>query len=828
MKKLITKLFKNLEPTVYTLIIACFFTIIVSPTVITYLLFSFLFLLLLIITFANRNNCTLFRMSLLLYIVLSAGYILSRLMSGSSVRPLLPIEFIFTLLVIIELFIMVICCFPKKHSPQNTPLLFAERKFDLERITNYIYNSEILGINADWGMGKSFIIEHLKSDAKIQSDFDIIQVDLLACDLDSVELILVDEIEKVFKKHRIFTENSRRIKKLLGDNKWISLFSSLILGETKGMAASFDGYAKELRKLPKNILLIFEDIDRIGDKETIKKIFAISEKLSCDKLHIIYQYNHDELLNIGFSRRFLEKYIPYTINLTDISYEALVNYLWDELNMSDTVLSKDIVRKLLLNIPGQYDIERLFGVNMNITFSVNNLSIRKMRIFLSELKMIIDNNEDFQKKNTIDIAIRVIFIKHFFYEYYNEFSIDESPLSSFQFIWNNHYYSITEIINIFRKKNNNEDKEIIDSRIADLNEFLNLEDNRKSLSLLLFLGYQLQIELFENNIEDIVCEPVHNLKRKEKNNKIDHIIWNILANGSSEYTNVENAVNKLFDEVIYSKSSVEDAWNKYMDDMFNQHLWKNNSTIFRLGVDSFLALFQGLRTCDVNAQKWLDFLDFYFCRYQEDQNDKFVSIKLIDNLNYCDTNNKKILFKVITFFNTLDIKYNFNDNRSYNLFLKNYLGAIATLGYSKHMEYWMFEFPEPIHSSLEFVTNILEEFKKDLCNNKDKYTLPYIQDEFDQCILFVEKNLELIYCQSVAPSRGPSFSISEARSSWIHQDEVDRILDSSADISSIIKAAELSYVEGKILLPEYDYILKKISEREKTAFKISFYNSQTN
>ena len=140
----------------------------------------------------------------------------------------------------------------------------------------------------------------------------------------------------------------------------------------------------------------------------------------------------------------------------------------------------------------------------------------------------------------------------------------------------------------------------------------------------------------------------------------------------------------------------------------------------------------------------------------------------------------------------------------------------------------MFEFPEPIHSSLEFVTNILEEFKKDLCNNKDKYTLPYIQDEFDQCILFVEKNLELIYCQSVAPSRGPSFSISEARSSWIHQDEVDRILDSSAEINSIINAAELSYMEGKILLPEYDYILKKISDREKTAFKISFYNSQTN
>ena len=70
--------------------------------------------------------------------------------------------------------------------------------------------------------------------------------------------------------------------------------------------------------------MIFEDIDRIENKDTIKKIFAISEKLATKELHIVYQFDAGELKNKGFTYKYLEKYIPYTVNLTDIDYEKLV------------------------------------------------------------------------------------------------------------------------------------------------------------------------------------------------------------------------------------------------------------------------------------------------------------------------------------------------------------------------------------------------------------------------------------------------------------------------------------------------------------------------
>ena len=55
------------------------------------------------------------------------------------------------------------------------------------------------------------------------------------------------------------------------------MLSDLIWGNVEGLAASFSGYVEELYKLPCKILLIFEDIDRIENKDTIKKIFAIWE-----------------------------------------------------------------------------------------------------------------------------------------------------------------------------------------------------------------------------------------------------------------------------------------------------------------------------------------------------------------------------------------------------------------------------------------------------------------------------------------------------------------------------------------------------------------------
>lgn len=798
--------FNPIELFLYAAIISGLFTFIVSPTLVISLFFSVFFFFLFILLYRDKNNVYLFKMILLLYLGLSYGFIVVKLITNHLLRALLPSECILMICLCCELLSIsgaIIYFSKKKYKKQNSnsnPGPFTERTFDLKRTKEYILNSNILGINADWGMGKSFLIEQLIKDTDIQQKFDVIQIDLLSCDLDKIELVLIEEIDRIFKKHHIYTNNSRRLKNALGNNKWLNLLGVLGFETKDSMAASFDGYKKEFDKLPKKILLIFEDIDRIENKDTIKKIFAICEKLSCEQLHIIYQYYNDELEKIGFTRHFLEKYIHYTINLTPISYESLVTYLWDKLKMSETIKDRNKVGNLLRIVPGVYNINQMLNININVDIKLPELSIRKMQTFLSELKIMITENDEFQKDDVIDTVIRVIFIKHFFTEYYNAFEIFESPLDAPFFFWEDEYYNIKRIIKKICKSSET-DKPLN----TTFEEFLNQKDNRTIFGLLLFLGYSLEDAEIGNNKKKNYNE------LEEHNNKIDHILSNIIASGSSEYTDAENAVNKLFSEVIYISEKIRDeAWTKYQNDMFSQNLFKDNKTIFKMGINPFNTLFKCLKLCNIDEKKWIDFLDFYFNKYISEECN-FISDKLIINLNYCETNNKNILFHVIYFISQLDVKYNYNGNDAYTLFLKNYMGSIASLGYSQNMEYWKFDFtPDFITSDLDFVINTLENLIKELQNKKPNYISQYIQNDFDKCIKFVEKNIELLKCKDAAQFHNPyAGTITEIKSKWIHQAEVDRILNLQKQ--EILAAADNSYELGEIYLPEYDYIIEKLN-----------------
>ena len=120
--------------------------------------------------------------------------------------------------------------------------------------------------------------------------------------------------------------------------------------------------------------------------------------------------------------------------------------------------------------------------------------------------------------------------------------------------------------------------------------------------------------------EKYVTESYQNLKRKEKNEKIDRVLWNILANGTSDITDLENAINNLFKNVLNKQGKeMEDAWNEYLDDMYYQRLQKNNRTIFRIGVDIYLPLFRAMRIYHTSTDEWIIFLKFYFSHYQKEK-----------------------------------------------------------------------------------------------------------------------------------------------------------------------------------------------------------------
>ena len=65
-----------------------------------------------------------------------------------------------------------------------------------------------------------------------------------------------------------------------------NVFYNVLQEEGEGVSSTFIGFEKDVRRLDKDILIVFEDIDRIKDPDIVRKIFAIAEKLAGDKIHI--------------------------------------------------------------------------------------------------------------------------------------------------------------------------------------------------------------------------------------------------------------------------------------------------------------------------------------------------------------------------------------------------------------------------------------------------------------------------------------------------------------------------------------------------------------
>ena len=90
---------------------------------------------------------------------------------------ILSIKILITYYLILFCMILFKCVYyTSKTNLENDGDLFVERKYDLERLLNYLNYFSIIGINGEWGSGKSFLTDYLKN-------FILIKIDLLSCNL---------------------------------------------------------------------------------------------------------------------------------------------------------------------------------------------------------------------------------------------------------------------------------------------------------------------------------------------------------------------------------------------------------------------------------------------------------------------------------------------------------------------------------------------------------------------------------------------------------------------------------------------------------------------
>ena len=240
----------------------------------------------------------------------------------------------------------------RPYIPWDDRNYFPQRTRDLERIIKCLRQKETssIGVEAAWGDGKSFLMEGLR-EALEKKGYVLITIDVMAIRLDHFPEYLIQELDAILFQQGRLSLNSRRLKYVLKASK-LDVLSPLLGNLASGYAKLFDDFRSELLKLNRNIVLVYEDIDRIDDAKGIKNILYLSEKLTAENkewmsssIKVIYQYNSQHMRALGFDSAYLEKYIQNRISLTRLSLLDLMRSIQKrDLPEEDRLSEDDIFR----------------------------------------------------------------------------------------------------------------------------------------------------------------------------------------------------------------------------------------------------------------------------------------------------------------------------------------------------------------------------------------------------------------------------------------------------------------------------------------------------
>lgn len=100
------------------------------------------------------------------------------------------------------------------------------------------------------------------------------------------------------------------------------------------------------------------------------------------------EYDVENLKELGFDRKYIEKYIPYVVNLTEISLQSLLKVFWD------TRKNFSKFHFLYLDVFMSESICKCLGIPQAFAWQWERISVRKVKVFLKELTIAMENLEE--------------------------------------------------------------------------------------------------------------------------------------------------------------------------------------------------------------------------------------------------------------------------------------------------------------------------------------------------------------------------------------------------------------------------------------------------
>lgn len=369
----------------------------------------------------------------------------------------------------------------RKEDDYPNPDLYPTRRKQLEKFVTVLKQQEdepyAVMISGEWGAGKSSFIQALEKRLDKNSFIWV-----YAGSEKTVLEIMSDisaQIVGVLKKNNIFIENKNLIEKyflafsdLMEDTplKPLKKVSNILMG---GKSLDDREYLNsKLDELNNSIYLIIDDLDRCDSDYQAKMFKVIRESMELHNCKTIFLVDRNKFLNEKYGANYIEKYVSYTLDLCEVDYEEIANYLIDDIfdykffQEMSTVLLKDRdmeqIRKLIYYFPINllerlqseqnelskkiYNIQNkkddkirriqakieycereIFGIKKNITIS------RKIKNYLKGIKMDVNTlnhgieecSKDFLNEDWLEAIIEVQFVKNFIPEIFNNIKMSE-------------------------------------------------------------------------------------------------------------------------------------------------------------------------------------------------------------------------------------------------------------------------------------------------------------------------------------------------------------------------------------------------------------------
>lgn len=734
---------------------------------------------------------------------------------------------------IINLVVLLICYCIWKYKNRNNArtleenekhLLFPEHQADLERIRILIKDDNILGVQSPYGEGKSFVVDQLCTDLMENEKWDVIHIESLAYSYKDFDKVLIQKISQVLKENHIYSFYATELLQCIKETLWGKLSLPQLFHSSVEASSTIVGLREDLLQLEKPVLIVFEDIERVHDSEYVKRLFAIAERLCSNKAKFILEYDASVLNGQGIDFQFREKYLPFEVNISDIPYRKLICYLWDETEKAEYMDLKrweieDYRKAALLSSYGPLflALQQSYEEIELEKIKAGNFSVRRVRNYLIESKLYLSKKEGLSEEAK-RIILKVLYLKFFHHNMFEKLKPGKS------------------LEEVYLFKNKGDDKTLFEFYSHVLNsknpkatfkELMKNGQNHDSYYLFCFLGYEgydyvKKIENEKKSTEPSKLDYTQHLQNQEKRERINRIIWNLLMNGESEYSDQQLFMKRFVNEVLEAGNEEMQltAWGRLQNQSLNEKIYKNNNGIFYFGINYFVSLAQGMYVCGYQ-EKWPDFFQFY----KRIQKEIVVDVDFVKMLSFVDIKSKDtLLISAMDFFNQGKLIGNLNQKQEYYHFLYEYIDCIGRWEFIHSLAPLELENWRVISGftlTNERLVKILKQLWEDTNDELRKKNNKRLIKELQIIQKFIQKNIELIEMQNPYSIDRPSVEM-KAKTIHTHQKEVDMIYemlnqypDNPQALVECEKMMDEFYEEGKLTIYELRSAQRSVARKKE-------------